>query len=264
MPVAGGVRADADARPRGPVLTGALTSAGGPGVDPAMRAARATTAPPREWATARQLLAGLWLEQCATRLVLRSEAPLETVSSAVLGGGLGLARAVLALRVPADYASRTPAADLSAAAEELGLSAPVIGLLTAARVDRPGVAVRRARGLAVAAVVTAGLGNACTAGAGAPAVWRPGTINAVVVLDARLDPGALVNAVITVTEAKAALLARRGVRGPTGEPATGTTTDAVVVAATGRGPTIPFAGPGTLAGWLAARAVHAALAAALP
>ncbi len=209
------------------------------------------------------LLTGVWLETTERHLVLRSAAPLDMVSSAVLGGGRARVRAALTLRVPPDYASRTPAADLAAAACEMGLDEPVVGLLTAAPVDRPGVAVRRARGLAVAAVVTAGLGNAWTAGSGAPAAWHPGTINAVVVLDALLSPGALVNAVITVTEAKAALLSRLGIRGPTGEPATGTTTDAVVVAATGRGESLPFGGPGTLVGWLAARAVRAALAAAL-
>ncbi len=229
----------------------------------AVRVSSETARMPSAAAGVRPLLDGLWLECGAGHIVLRSETPLETVSSAVLGGGVGPAHTVLALRVPPDYASTTPAVDLAAAAAALGLLPPVVGLLTAAPLDRPGVSVRAARGLSAAAVVTAGLGNACTAGSGAPAAWRPGTINAVVVLDARLEPAALVNLVVTVTEAKAALLARRGVRGPTGEPATGTTTDAVVVAATGRGPLLPFGGPGTLAGWLAARTVRAALAVAL-
>jgi adenosylcobinamide amidohydrolase len=42
-------------------------------------------------------------------------------------------------------------------------------------------------------------------------------------------------------------------------PATGTVTDAVVVAWTGRGPLVPYLGPGTMAGWCLARAVRRAV-----
>jgi adenosylcobinamide amidohydrolase len=45
--------------------------------------------------------------------------------------------------------------------------------------------------------------------------------------------------------------------------ATGTSTDAVVVACTGRGDILPYAGPVTPVGWLIGRGMRAALAAAL-
>jgi adenosylcobinamide amidohydrolase len=54
-------------------------------------------------------------------------------------------------------------------------------------------------------------------------------------------------------------LAAWDVRTPQGEPATGTSTDAVVVACTGRGEQLRYAGPATPAGWLAARAVRTAM-----
>jgi len=44
-----------------------------------------------------------------------------------------------------------------------------------------------------------------------------------------------------------------------GLSATGTLTDAVVVAWTGRGATLPYLGPGALGGWLVARAVRRAV-----
>ena len=77
-------------------------------------------------------------------------------------------------------------------------------------------------------------------------------------LDARLAPGAGVNAVITATEAKVGALVEAGVVTPDGAPATGTVTDAVVVAWTGRGPLLPYLGPASLGGWLVARAVRRA------
>ena len=47
---------------------------------------------------------------------------------------------------------------------------------------------------------------------------------------------------------------------PDGAPATGTVTDAVVVAWTGRGAVLPYLGPASLGGWLVARAVRRAAA----
>ena len=78
-------------------------------------------------------------------------------------------------------------------------------------------------------------------------------------VDAALTPAAMVNAVITATEAKTMMLVAWDVRTPQGTPASGTSTDSVVVACTGRGDELRYAGPATTVGWLAARAVRAAV-----
>ena len=44
-----------------------------------------------------------------------------------------------------------------------------------------------------------------------------------------------------------------------GAPATGTATDAIVLAWTGRSPRMPYLGPGTVAGWCLVRAVRRAV-----
>ena len=67
------------------------------------------------------------------------------------------------------------------------------------------------------------------------------------------------NLAITVTEAKCDFLEILNWKTVDGEPATGTSTDAVALAATGRGPVLPYAGPATAAGYLAARLTRAAL-----
>jgi adenosylcobinamide hydrolase len=56
------------------------------------------------------------------------------------------------------------------------------------------------------------------------------------------------------------VLAEAGLRCADGRPASGTSTDAVVVAATGRGTRARFGGPISDAGWVVARAARTALA----
>ena len=73
--------------------------------------------------------------------------------------------------------------------------------------------------------------------------------------------GALVNLALTVTEVKTLVLVAAGLSCQDGAAASGTSTDAVVVAATGRGPTVRFGGPISDAGWVVARAARTALAA---
>jgi iron complex transport system ATP-binding protein len=117
--------------------------------------------------------------------------------------------------------------------------------------------------LTLAGVVTAGLSNPSSPGLSPAAALAAGTINIILLVDAQLTAGAMVNAVITATEAKAQLLLERGVRTPEGFPATGTSTDAVVVACTGWGDPLPYAGPATMIGWLIGRVVRQALGEAL-
>ena len=86
--------------------------------------------------------------------------------------------------------------------------------------------------------------------------WRPGTVNIVVEVPAALSDAALVNAVVTATEAKTQALLEAGYA------CTGTASDAVCIAAPtpgGEREEEPFAGPRSLWGARIARAVHAAV-----
>jgi adenosylcobinamide hydrolase len=109
------------------------------------------------------------------------------------------------------------------------------------------------------AVATVGLANRVAAGRAEATPWAASTINTVIVVDGDPDPAALVNAVMTVTEVKALALMEAGVRDGDGHPATGTSTDAVVIAATGRGPRARFGGPASELGATIARAARRAL-----
>ncbi|PRH80084.1 adenosylcobinamide amidohydrolase [Streptomyces solincola] len=177
-----------------------------------------------------------------------------TVSSAVLGGGIGPRTWVLNAQVAHGYRRTDPERHLAALAAAAGASGPGVGLLTAA--DVGGRA--RARDGGAEAVVTSGVSVRSWAAApgegGAP--QPPGTINIVALLPAALGDAALVNAVATATEAKVQALLDLGY------DCSGTPTDAVCVAAREPGPgeeTHAFAGPRSLWGARLARAVHRAV-----
>ena len=142
--------------------------------------------------------------------------------------------------------------------------------MTGVALDEAAVVARERDGLAVTAVATVGLGNASAAGrdprvaAGPSAPAPAGTINLIVVVDAELTPSALVNAVIVATEAKVLSLIERGVRTRAGELASGTSSDAIVIAATGRGTPLRYAGAATAVGLLLGEAVREAVTSRLP
>ena len=92
-----------------------------------------------------------------------------------------------------------------------------------------------------------------------PCESRPSTINIILLLDAKLTRSSMLNAIITATEAKSAVMNEMDIRTPDGVLATGTSTDKVTVAMTGFGPIQPYAGPATVLGWLIAKTVRQAL-----
>ena len=202
---------------------------------------------------------GVAIEIDDEAVVVTSSAPLTVLSSAVEGGGLGQARVVVNLHVHKHCPWEDVNLRLDAFAARRALPLPRVGLLTAAWTAQARVAAERAGDFDALVVATVGLGNLISAGWSAAAPAPPGTINTVVVLDANPEPAALVNLALTVTEVKALVLAEAGLRCADGRPASGTSTDAVVVAATGRGRPVRFGGPISEAGWLVANVARRAI-----
>ncbi|MFH9729082.1 adenosylcobinamide amidohydrolase [Streptomyces sp. NPDC017260] len=181
-------------------------------------------------------------------------------SSAVLGGGIAERAWVLNAQVAHGYRRTDPARHLADLARAAGARGPGVGLMTAADVSD----ASRARDGGVEAVATAGIsvrGWAASPEEGATGATAPGTINIVAALPVALSDAALVNAVMTMTEAKVQALLEAGL------DCSGTPTDAVCVAA--RAPregaeVHSFAGPRSEWGARLARAVHRAVLSALP
>jgi adenosylcobinamide amidohydrolase len=207
------------------------------------------------------LLSGVEISITPEVLLVHSDHQLSTLSSALIGEGFLHTRTILNLHVDLSYSSLNPEQDLDRCADRHGIPRPYIGLMTAAYVDQARISIQRAEGIAAAAVVTAGLGNVSAAGLSPPEGGPPAadTINIILLMNRSLSRAAKVNAVITATEAKTALLQSEGIKTAEGYPATGTSTDAVVIAALNRGPEIRFTGPATTAGWLIGKAIREAM-----
>jgi adenosylcobinamide hydrolase len=213
------------------------------------------------------MIDGLIHEVSAEAVVVQSRAPLTVLSSAIAGGGLVTARAVVNLHVarnwsPPPHGARSGwEAAVDDFAARRALPTPYVGLATSARTEHTQVASETAHGIEVLVLASVGLSNPVAAGVSRCAVptATPSTINTIVVVDARAPAAALVNVVITVTEVKTAVLRDAGLRCPDGWPATGTSTDAVVVATTGHGPACQFGGPISDLGAVTARAARRAL-----
>jgi adenosylcobinamide hydrolase len=184
-------------------------------------------------------------------LVWRSPAPMRAIASSPHGGGLGVRRWVVNAQVPASYGRRDPDHHLAKLAVSLGLPGRGVGMLTAA--DVRGYSGATDGG--VEALATVGLGHPILAAAadGAGPVSMVGTINVVVIVPERLSDAALVNAVATVTEAKAQALKDLRLN------ATGTATDACCILCPEDGRAHAFGGPRSLWGARLARAVHRAV-----
>lgn len=206
---------------------------------------------------------GVSIECDADLLTIRSDALLRIVSTAVHGGGLTHGRCIVSARVPSSYSGLEPALDIQELAAGRGLR-PDVGLMTAVDLSKARSATVASADVSAIAVVTAGLRRTWAAGSPLRPVAGPGTINVIVLLDAGLEDAAGLNLIATVTEAKVLTLARFGIVTEEGEPASGTATDAVVVAWPAQ--TIPrfrFGGPATPPGWAAAAATRTALGEAM-
>jgi len=206
---------------------------------------------------------GVEIEIDGEGIALRFDRLLPVVSSAVVGGGFTSARAVVNVHVPKSLRLEETETQLAAFADRRRVPVPWVGLLTSAWTEKARVAEAEADGIRALAVVTVGLSNRVAAGRDRAAAWSPSTINTIVVVDAVTEAAALVNAVITATEVKTLALMSAGVRCDDGRLASGTSTDAVVVAATGRGPCCRFGGPVSDLGAVVARAVREALGAGI-
>jgi adenosylcobinamide hydrolase len=204
-------------------------------------------------------IAGLTISQTLEAVHVQSDSPLTTLSSAIVGGGFQRAHHLLNFHVDKNYYCPNPKADLQTFAQRMGIDGQFVGLLTAVNLNKARLVFLQEAGLGVAALVTAGVSNAACAGVTPPFSSKPGTINTILILDARLTRAAMLNAVITATEAKSALLGEMNIRTTNGDLATGTSTDTVTVAATGRGKLQSYAGPVTTLGWLIARTVRQAV-----
>ena len=207
-------------------------------------------------------------------LAILSDVDLSTVSSAIYNGGFKKVKAILNVQAPEEYSDRklhaTPQKLILDSAKKLGLSEHFVGMVTAAAVEKFALVSKKDGDLAVSVTATAvdpegvTCSHAESAGENIEVEEITGTINIMVVIDGNPTESCLVSTVLTATEAKTAALWELDIRSRySGDVATGTITDAIIVAKTNRGAPIVYGGPasklGQLVGFCTRKAVKEAV-----
>jgi adenosylcobinamide amidohydrolase len=203
-------------------------------------------------------------------LAIISNIDLTTISSAIYNGGFKKTKALLNVQSTNDLTDQqlhaNPQKFIADSAKKLGISDNFVGMVTAAAVDKFAWASEKDGDLTVTVAATAVDvdGNTCshaeTAGESITVEEMLGTINIMVVIDGNPTESCLVSTVLTTTEAKTAAMWELDIRSRySGEVATGTITDAIIVAKTNRGAPIVYGGPasklGQLVGYCTRKAV---------
>jgi adenosylcobinamide amidohydrolase len=183
-----------------------------------------------------EALPGTTLAWAERHLVLTAEEPLQTANSSLFAGGFQRCSHIINRHVDSTYNPDDPEIEMRDYIRALSLPPDLTaGLMTAVDLrDAVGICAEH-RDFRLFVLATVGVRNASRAGVRYEPLfpaYHPGTINTIVLLDAAVTPGAMLNAFITITEAKTAALLQEKVMDADGRQATGTTTDAVLVAAT--------------------------------
>lgn len=219
---------------------------------------------------------GLSISAHERHIKASSPTVVKALSSAVYGGGMIELDRIFNIYVDRHYRCDDPPRDIANLLSEWQeREDQCAGLLTAVRLQHTAIQEYESDEFGLLCCTTAGVSNAARAGSArivfdaagneignemmsqkhgkSPvSTYIPGTINIMLWMNGQLTDGAMVNAVQTAVEAKAAALADLGVvDSENGLTATGTTTDAIVLAvsqAEDHKPLIHYAGTATVIG----------------
>ncbi|MET3575750.1 adenosylcobinamide amidohydrolase [Bhargavaea ullalensis] len=189
---------------------------------------------------------------------LDAEVPVKAISSAVHQAGAGWFRHFVNRHVDAGYRSDDATAEMRDWLSGNGFPlSQTAAMMTAAMTEDAVIGEYGTPDAPVVVCVTAGVGNAVDASIGAGREMYAGTINTWVIVNGHLTDEALIQGMVTATEAKTKAMHAEEVLDPlTGTVATGTSTDSLLIAATQTGVRYPYAGTVTELGGAIGRGVY--------
>jgi len=201
-------------------------------------------------------------------LAFTSPGQFRTVSSAVYNGGAKKVKHVLNIGVPPGYSDialhMDPMQLITMSAAKIYVSDDYLSMVTAANVHNFSLVTEKTDDFSVAVAATAGSSHGESSGEKITVEEILGTINIIVYIDAAPLESCMVASLITATEAKTAALRDFDVRSRySGDSATGSITDSVTVATTGKGTPIVLGGPASTLGQVVGRCTRQAVTEAL-
>ncbi|MHA0857157.1 adenosylcobinamide amidohydrolase [Paenibacillus sp. CMAA1364] len=177
--------------------------------------------------------AGLTLSRHERHVLLQCPSLVDSMSSAIYGGGIGTIDRVANIYVDRFYNCANPEEDVAKLFSDWGYATETTAaLLTAVQLQHVAVLEEKDKDASVFCCTTAGVSNGARAGSKRTTfpAYQPGTINIILMIDALMTQAAMVNAIMTAVEAKTAALADMGIPdAENGLIATGTTTDSIVL-----------------------------------
>lgn len=201
-----------------------------------------------------------YLELMTEHIVLRSPIPLRTMSSGVVGSGIGWHHLFVNRHVDKDYDCsdhRREMLDyLTAHGFETG---DTVAMMTAVKLEDVSYRLYKEDGFTVFILVTAGVGNAIDASRSEAHRFQkvPGTINIWIFVSGDMTEEAFIQSIMTATEAKAKAMQNLEIKDRvTGTIATGTSTDSILVASTQRGQYLDYGGTITPLGKIIGKGVY--------
>jgi adenosylcobinamide hydrolase len=204
----------------------------------------------------RTLFEGIELSVSDEAIVIRSNKQLKILSSAPVNGGLFRSNTIVNLKVGKNF-NMDPEEYFRLRSESLKCNEAVC-LMTAADVTKS-VILQDSQGVQMATIVTAGTSNSTSISDGLHN-GKGGTINIIVLVDKNVSEGCMVNMAVSITEAKCKALASLDLRSKfSGELATGTSSDAVLVACLEKSAPLRYAGSATVLGYMIGKNVEEAV-----
>jgi adenosylcobinamide amidohydrolase len=201
-------------------------------------------------------------------LAVFCDSALKTVSSAYFNGGTRQVKTLLNIGVPEGYNDLSlhldPLELITSSAAKVGVTEDYLAMVTAAKIKNYSLVTKKADGFSVSIAATAGCQHGESSGEEMDVREITGTINIIVFIDGDPTDSCMVASLITATEAKSAALRDFDVRSRyTGDSATGSVTDSVTVASTGKGKNLILGGPASKLGKLVGSCTRQAVSEAL-
>ncbi|MGM7684840.1 adenosylcobinamide amidohydrolase [Cytobacillus sp. Hm23] len=180
-------------------------------------------------------------------IVIKTKQPFKTLSSAIIGDGIGWKSTFVNRHVHKNYDCSNPKQDMASFLQSHSMNShDCIGMMTAATLEDVATETLTLDNLNIFTVITAGTSNAVDV---SRAIHReeevvyPGTINMMIFIEGRLTEAAFVQAIMIATEAKTKALHEEHIMDPLSATiASGTSTDSIVIAASQTNKLIEYAG----------------------